>query len=298
LIYTGPVAGISVGIAAGGGWTLIPATGPLILDIHGLTNGDQVQGVQHIEVAIASGQARSVELLVDNSSRGISRTLPFTFDWDSRKETPGPHKVVLRAIDGAGRTSDKELLVKVVVSAPAPTLVPPVTAPSSVADSNGPSLAAATLAGVTILLLLCGVGLYLLKRGSGNVPTLVAAPVATELVDDKNGSVRDSTAVSARRTQLGPKARVLIKPDREIDLSRTAATSIGRDASNAVVLDDKQVSRHHARITYDRGDFWIEDLHSTNGTRVNGQPIGQQKLANYDQIELGDVMLTFSVETN
>jgi pSer/pThr/pTyr-binding forkhead associated (FHA) protein len=159
-------------------------------------------------------------------------------------------------------------------------------------------LAAATLAGATVLLLLCGVGLYLLKRSSGNVPTLVATSVPTELVDDKNGSVRDSTVVSARRTQLGPKARVLINPDREIDLSRTAATSIGRDASNAVVLDDKQVSRHHARITYDRGDFWIEDLHSTNGTRVNGEPIGQQKLANYDRIELGDVILTFTVETN
>jgi hypothetical protein len=31
---------------------------------------------------------------------------------------------------------------------------------------------------------------------------------------------------------------------------------------------------------------------------VNGEPIGQQKLANYDQIELGDVILTFTVETN
>ncbi|MCH9277035.1 FHA domain-containing protein [Bifidobacterium amazonense] len=51
--------------------------------------------------------------------------------------------------------------------------------------------------------------------------------------------------------------------------------SLGRAASNTVVLDDEFVSSHHARVYQDpaTGDWAIEDLNSTNGTVVNGQRI-------------------------
>ena len=51
--------------------------------------------------------------------------------------------------------------------------------------------------------------------------------------------------------------------------------SLGRAASNTVVLDDEFVSSHHARVYQDplTGDWAIEDLSSTNGTVVNGQRI-------------------------
>lgn len=46
--------------------------------------------------------------------------------------------------------------------------------------------------------------------------------------------------------------------------------SIGRDASNMLVVNDPEVSRRHARI-YRQGErYFIEDLGSTNGTAVNG----------------------------
>ncbi|MBO0880905.1 MAG: FHA domain-containing protein [Mycobacterium sp.] len=93
-----------------------------------------------------------------------------------------------------------------------------------------------------------------------------------------------------------PKAKLLVKPDREIVLSRSTDTVIGRDSSNAAYVDDRQVSRHHARISCVDGDFWIEDLNSLNGTRVNGATVTKQKLAANDQINVGDTIITFTLD--
>jgi hypothetical protein len=47
--------------------------------------------------------------------------------------------------------------------------------------------------------------------------------------------------------------------------------SIGRDPSNDITIKDKEVSRQHARLLAQAGDYVLEDLGSTNGTFVNGQ---------------------------
>ncbi|MCD4673949.1 MAG: FHA domain-containing protein [Anaerolineaceae bacterium] len=50
-----------------------------------------------------------------------------------------------------------------------------------------------------------------------------------------------------------------------------AETTIGRDLSNDIVINDSEASRNHARIFLQGGNYIIEDLGSTNGTSVNGQ---------------------------
>lgn len=47
--------------------------------------------------------------------------------------------------------------------------------------------------------------------------------------------------------------------------------TIGRETSNAVVINDPEVSRKHVRMSMQGDRFIIEDLGSTNGTSVNGQ---------------------------
>lgn len=47
--------------------------------------------------------------------------------------------------------------------------------------------------------------------------------------------------------------------------------TIGRDSSNGVAINDAEISRKHARLTFQGGKYVIEDLGSTNGTFVNGQ---------------------------
>ncbi|MGO8946946.1 MAG: FhaA domain-containing protein, partial [Ktedonobacterales bacterium] len=49
-----------------------------------------------------------------------------------------------------------------------------------------------------------------------------------------------------------------------------AVLHIGRHQSNDVVVNDKKVSRQHAVIRYENGQFILYDLHSTNGVGVNG----------------------------
>ena len=75
-------------------------------------------------------------------------------------------------------------------------------------------------------------------------------------------------------------------------------TTLGRRPYNDIVIDNLAVSGEHAVLTAAQSDVFIEDLNSTNGTRVNGVPIERQKLVNNDQIGLGDAIVTFTLESN
>src|SRR5574340_104856 len=64
---------------------------------------------------------------------------------------------------------------------------------------------------------------------------------------------------------------------------------IGRDASHAVSINDAEVSRKHARLTFQGGKYVLEDLGSTNGTFVNGQRlVSPAVLKPGDVVSLGE----------
>ena len=64
---------------------------------------------------------------------------------------------------------------------------------------------------------------------------------------------------------------------------------IGRDATHAVSINDAEVSRKHARLTFQGGKYVIEDLGSTNGTFVNGQRlVSPAVLKPGDVVSLGE----------
>ncbi len=46
--------------------------------------------------------------------------------------------------------------------------------------------------------------------------------------------------------------------------------TIGRDRDNDIVLDHPKISRHHTRIEYKSGSYWVTDLNSMNGTYLGG----------------------------
>ncbi len=68
---------------------------------------------------------------------------------------------------------------------------------------------------------------------------------------------------------------------------RKERITIGRLAGNDIVINDKAVSGRHAAIVTILDDSFLEDLESTNGTRVNGQPVTKHPLAHGDLITLG-----------
>ena len=62
---------------------------------------------------------------------------------------------------------------------------------------------------------------------------------------------------------------------------------IGRQSGSHLVLRDARISRSHARILAEGGDYFIEDLDSRNGVFVNGDRVRRRKLAFSDRIEFG-----------
>ena len=77
---------------------------------------------------------------------------------------------------------------------------------------------------------------------------------------------------------------------KEIPLSKER-TTIGRKPHNDIQIDNLAVSGEHAVIVTILNDSFLEDLGSTNGTVVNGNPIKKHFLQNNDVIELGKYKL-------
>jgi pSer/pThr/pTyr-binding forkhead associated (FHA) protein len=71
--------------------------------------------------------------------------------------------------------------------------------------------------------------------------------------------------------------------------------TIGRSEENTISLDgDEYASGHHARIEAGRDGVWLHDLHSTNGTSVNGKPVeGRRRLHEGDLVRVGETELRF-----
>ena len=68
-------------------------------------------------------------------------------------------------------------------------------------------------------------------------------------------------------------------------------TTLGRDISNDIVVNDRETSRHHLRLMRAGDTITIEDLGSTNGTFVNGKRVsGVTPLQNGDMIGLGETV--------
>ena len=74
-------------------------------------------------------------------------------------------------------------------------------------------------------------------------------------------------------------------------------TLIGRNPTTDITLLDEGISREHALILRDEStsSFTIEDLQSTNGTKVNGKRVRSAVLANGDAIEVGHTRFRFEL---
>ena len=86
------------------------------------------------------------------------------------------------------------------------------------------------------------------------------------------------------------------QPNQQYPLTRDTIT-IGRDITNDVVINDPEVSRHHARLIRTPSGYAIEDLRSTNAIFINRQKVtGSYQLNNGDVIGLGEtVTLVYEV---
>ena len=128
-------------------------------------------------------------------------------------------------------------------------------------------------------------------------PVGPSALEATAVVESGQTIVagQDSGSTIVRQPSL-PRARLHVSQssgESDTNLNQLE-TILGRDPTNPVVVRDPLASRRHARIIVEDGEFWLEDMKSLNGTRVNGEVItGRRKLLPNDQIKIGEVTMTF-----
>lgn len=100
--------------------------------------------------------------------------------------------------------------------------------------------------------------------------------------------------------QGNPSYRLIMRrgpqPNQVFELNEDVS-NIGRDITNEIVINDREVSRHHLRFMKGADGVTLEDLGSTNGTFINGKRLmGAQALKNGDMIGLGEtVSLQFEV---
>jgi pSer/pThr/pTyr-binding forkhead associated (FHA) protein len=75
-----------------------------------------------------------------------------------------------------------------------------------------------------------------------------------------------------------------------------SGVSIGRDPACDVTLADEAVSARHLQLSFHHGQWWAEDLGSTNGTRLNQSPLSTPTvLTTGDQIECGHTAIIVSI---
>ena len=81
---------------------------------------------------------------------------------------------------------------------------------------------------------------------------------------------------------------------KEVPLTKDR-TTVGRRPYNDLVIDNLAISGEHAALhmPVTGGTVEIEDLQSTNGTYVNGQPIQRLRLRNGDVVDLGKYKIRF-----
>jgi pSer/pThr/pTyr-binding forkhead associated (FHA) protein len=76
----------------------------------------------------------------------------------------------------------------------------------------------------------------------------------------------------------------------EVPVDR-ARTVVGRGRGADLVVAESTMSREHAVIGFDDEGCFVEDLQSTNGTKVNGERCERARLQDGDEIQLGRLQL-------
>ncbi|HEX2915957.1 MAG TPA: FHA domain-containing protein [Chloroflexia bacterium] len=75
-----------------------------------------------------------------------------------------------------------------------------------------------------------------------------------------------------------------------------AEINLGRADDNQIVVNSRKASRYHAQIYYQDGKYYVRDLDSKNGTRLNGSRLLSDTLLNNgDHLRIGELEFTFDV---
>jgi hypothetical protein len=121
--------------------------------------------------------------------------------------------------------------------------------------------------------------------GSANAPPFNPAGVSTDPTATRVFPVPEPSTPRAVVTVTDPDGRT-----RRLTIGGGGLT-IGRSGDNDLVARDGLVSRHHGRIAGRLGTLVYLDLGSTNGSRVNGEPVTEVVLGVGDRLVVGQTTI-------
>jgi pSer/pThr/pTyr-binding forkhead associated (FHA) protein len=75
--------------------------------------------------------------------------------------------------------------------------------------------------------------------------------------------------------------------------------TLGRDPACELRLEDEAISARHAKFSFHHGQWWVEDLHSTNGTSLNdGKITTATVLMNGDEVRCGKITVVVQLQAD
>lgn len=73
--------------------------------------------------------------------------------------------------------------------------------------------------------------------------------------------------------------------------------TIGRDSTCECSLDEPTISARHARLSYHHAQWWVEDLHSRNGSFLNDEPVRSKVvITSGDSLRCGSIVMVIDIE--
>jgi hypothetical protein len=124
-------------------------------------------------------------------------------------------------------------------------------------------------------------------------PVPEVGPSATKVFAPPPAATAAVSAEEAEELGLAHEPRARLTVDgKPYELSQDVVV-LGRSRECDITLDDANVSRRHAEVRRDNGNWWIVDLGSTNGVEVNGRRTQRARLEHDDRIVLGRTEVTF-----
>jgi pSer/pThr/pTyr-binding forkhead associated (FHA) protein len=247
--------------------------------------GDEISNAVKIIATISgqSGMVDHVTFLVDDEILGSVERSPYQFDLDLTDVAAGPMEIKVRAEGAMGEILSQHMTTVIIeppptaTPAPTATIIPvaPVetTEPQRVGMENGVMGIPLWALGIALVLAVGVAYLMLWKRKdrSPRMRRLESETFDSYIVADVLATLE--VIKSDNELMIG----------RKINIEKTI-TTIGRSATNDIILPDKPVSRHHVELRYDDNVLTVCEIESkdkqgrlrrpTYGTFVNGQKIG------------------------
>jgi DNA-binding NtrC family response regulator len=78
-----------------------------------------------------------------------------------------------------------------------------------------------------------------------------------------------------------------------VELREDVPVVVGRARPSDISIRDTSLSRQHARFLLTGSELWVEDLNSTNGTRINGKKVQRGRVGKNDEVRLGSVTVAY-----